>query len=89
MGTVFADGVEVGHSEKWQETTQTTLPPDTSLVALELVNENPPGRAGLLASLDNTWSTGDPGLKCTDNSFVNDNNWKFYSMYHFFVSLSM
>ena len=80
---MYADGEQVGYSDEWEEATNTTLPPGTSLVAFELKGSL---AALLLASLDNTWSTGDPGLKCTDDVSVNvTNDWKHYSVYHCFV----
>ena len=78
-GTLYSDGVQVGHSSDWQETTQTTLPFFSSLLAFSLKDDL--GQAGLLASLDNSWSTGDPGLRCTDDaSMVLFDDWKHYSM---------
>ena len=84
IGTVYADGVQLGHSNNWVQTTQTELPSNTSLVAFELINPNDPSGlldVGLLASLDNTWSTGDPGMKCADaDSLTSTNDWKLNSM---------
>ena len=78
-GSVFADGVLLRHSDDWLDIAQTSLPTSTQLVAFEL-KTIPPSDIGLLASLDNTWSTGDPGMKCTNDTSVNETNaWKLYS----------
>ena len=84
-GSVYIDGVEGDHTE-WMKAMQKPLPCNTLLVAFTVNNTDNEGKSGLLASLDNTWSTGDPGLKCTDDASVDDNNdWKYYSMYHCFI----
>ena len=84
-GSVFTDGLLINQT-KWRETLQTSLPCSTSLVAFAVNNTG--DKTGLLASLDNTWATGDPGLKCTDNvSLAYANDWKYYSMWQFFIIL--
>ena len=76
-GIAFADGIHVDTHNTWKESKRTQLPPKTSLVGFELSNYWK--GAGFLASLDNTWATGDPGLKCTDTTSVTSPGaWKYY-----------
>ena len=76
--TVYADGVQLARDTTWHSVTQTPIPCGTQLLAFKL--EDYGHTPGFLASLDDVWKTGDPGMKCSSNAALVSTNWNISSM---------
>jgi hypothetical protein len=63
MHWVYADGFEVGHSDKYNEILTTIVPLSTRVIAVKVINRSWIG--GLLGSLDNGTVITDNSWKCT------------------------
>ena len=89
-GTIYADGSELHYNNQYYTTIETTIPCGTLLLAFKLEDTH---THGLLASIEDRWSTGDAGLKCTSNAVLITSDWNTICMliicisyYYYFFS---